>query len=665
MAQNARNTRIAAAYAEIKKLIDSGSYPKIIRTSNKIINDDHNQPEAWQCRVVAFIQMEQFKDAANAIAKAPNKQKMQFELAYCLYRLNDVSGALATLEAASDKDSPRGKELRAQILYRLEQYNDCYAVYRELVRSTDDDLDMERSTNLAAVQVHRTLHKQCELPAPPGKSASYEQWYNSGSAAAAAGETGQALERLTEALKQCTILLQEEGAEEEELQQEQAIIRVQKGYVLQLQGRDREAAAEYNAVLQHPVSDPALLAILHNNTAAASTGANVFEMRKKMKATLVHELEHKLTSTQREELSLNNCILAYQCQQALQEDSSIVQECERLLNSSKCSPRVRQRALLVLAASLARAGKLQDALQRLHDSADKEGEGARLVRLAAAQLRLMKSDVSGGVEELSKLLPSDRYRPGVVASIVTLLNAKKQKEQVAETFKEAAAWHQKNKGLSRGSVEQLLRRASEYYLQEGSPQSAAAALEQLRISSPDNAAACLPSLIHAYSQFDSAKAQKLARELPDLPPAASGGTLDADALEASLGPKYFLKAAQKQEDGIPAPVVAAPAKPSGRVKPRKKKRRKTVLPKSYVAGVEPDPERWLPRWQRKNTGRRRRDRRKEKDVGRGTQGGTGDATDKYDITKNPGQYKSNTIQQQPEPAGPRRNMPKKKASKKK
>lgn len=66
---------------------------------------------------------------------------------------------------------------------------------------------------------------QCELPAPPVKGASYEQWYNSGTAAAAAGETGQALERLMEALQQCRILLQEEGAGEEELQQEQAIIR--------------------------------------------------------------------------------------------------------------------------------------------------------------------------------------------------------------------------------------------------------------------------------------------------------------------------------------------------------------------------------------------------------------------------------------------------------
>ena len=63
------------------------------------------------------------------------------------------------------------------------------------------------------------------MPAAPAASASYEQWYNSGCAAAAAGDSTQSLHRLQESLDQCKKLLQEEGAGEEELHQEQAIIR--------------------------------------------------------------------------------------------------------------------------------------------------------------------------------------------------------------------------------------------------------------------------------------------------------------------------------------------------------------------------------------------------------------------------------------------------------
>jgi hypothetical protein len=42
-------------------------------------------------------------------------------------------------------------ELRAQILYKLEQYGDCYAVYRSIVKSTSDEYETERRTNLSAV----------------------------------------------------------------------------------------------------------------------------------------------------------------------------------------------------------------------------------------------------------------------------------------------------------------------------------------------------------------------------------------------------------------------------------------------------------------------------------------------------------------------------------
>lgn len=51
----------------------------------------------------------------------------------------------------------------------------------------------------------------------------------------------------------------------------------------------------------------------------------------------------------------------------------------------------------------------------------------------------------------------------------------------------------------------------------------------------------------------------------------------------------------------------------------KRRKRKRILPKNYDPNVEPDPERWLPRWQR-STFKKKKDKRKDKDVGKGTQG---------------------------------------------
>ncbi len=53
----------------------------------------------------------------------------------------------------------RAKELRAQVLYRLERYEECFSLYRELIRNTSDDFEMERLTNLSAVSSYLSEDK--------------------------------------------------------------------------------------------------------------------------------------------------------------------------------------------------------------------------------------------------------------------------------------------------------------------------------------------------------------------------------------------------------------------------------------------------------------------------------------------------------------------------
>lgn len=41
-------------------------------------------------------------------------------------------------------------------LYRLERYTECEAVYKDLIRNSQDEYEEERKTNLAAVQAARS-----------------------------------------------------------------------------------------------------------------------------------------------------------------------------------------------------------------------------------------------------------------------------------------------------------------------------------------------------------------------------------------------------------------------------------------------------------------------------------------------------------------------------
>lgn len=110
-----------------------------------------DESKAFQCKIVSLIQLSKFNDAHKALT---SNNKLSTELifykAYCEYRLNKPQDALTTVDSAASL-TPELKELRAQILYRLENYNDCLSVYRDIVKNTSDDYEDERATNMSAV----------------------------------------------------------------------------------------------------------------------------------------------------------------------------------------------------------------------------------------------------------------------------------------------------------------------------------------------------------------------------------------------------------------------------------------------------------------------------------------------------------------------------------
>jgi signal recognition particle subunit SRP72 len=55
-----------------------------------------------------------------------------------LYRLNETSKALEAINKAKNPEL-KHKELKAQILYRLEKFDDSYSVYRDILKNTSDD----------------------------------------------------------------------------------------------------------------------------------------------------------------------------------------------------------------------------------------------------------------------------------------------------------------------------------------------------------------------------------------------------------------------------------------------------------------------------------------------------------------------------------------------
>ena len=100
-------------------------------------------------------------------------------------------------------------------------------MYRELVRSQHDDFDVERLTNMGAVQ---NVAKGGGLPEePPRSCSSYEQWYNSACAAVAVGNAQACLSRLNRSMLLCEEMLKAEEASKAEIANEQALLRCVSG----------------------------------------------------------------------------------------------------------------------------------------------------------------------------------------------------------------------------------------------------------------------------------------------------------------------------------------------------------------------------------------------------------------------------------------------------
>ncbi|GBP78196.1 Signal recognition particle subunit SRP72 [Eumeta japonica] len=213
-----KDNNLVQAYIELNKFCQNGDYDRALKAS--VLQIAPNEQKAFHCKVVCFIQLHNFKEALSILCNPKNASlanDLYFEKAYVQYRLNCPKDALQTVDNAPEL-TPVLKELRAQILYRLEQYQECYSLYRDIVKNTTDEYEDERKANMAAVVSNMAALN-------PFDENTYELTYNAGSTLAMKGKYGDALPVLKRAEQKCSESVIDDGGTEEEAKEEAAIIR--------------------------------------------------------------------------------------------------------------------------------------------------------------------------------------------------------------------------------------------------------------------------------------------------------------------------------------------------------------------------------------------------------------------------------------------------------
>uniref|UniRef100_A0A8C0ZNQ6 Signal recognition particle subunit SRP72 n=1 Tax=Castor canadensis TaxID=51338 RepID=A0A8C0ZNQ6_CASCN len=196
---------VPALWSEVNRYGQNGDFTRALKTVNKILQINKDDVTALHCKVVCLIQNGSFKEALNVInthTKVLANNSLSFEKAYCEYRLNRIENALKTIEG-TNQQTDKLKELYGQVLYRLERYDECLAVYRDLVRNSQDDYDEERKTNLSAVVAAQSNWEKV-IPENLGlQEGTHELCYNAACALIGQGQLNQAMKILQKAEDLC------------------------------------------------------------------------------------------------------------------------------------------------------------------------------------------------------------------------------------------------------------------------------------------------------------------------------------------------------------------------------------------------------------------------------------------------------------------------------
>lgn len=611
---------------------------------------DKTAIKALQYKIISLINLGRFEEALKQMSNSAKlASSLHFEKAYCLYRLNHNLEALEAISQAPEQ-TLQLKELRAQLFYKLDRFPESHQTYREVIKNTDDDFNDERLANMGAVLAQLGLTGQSVPDTSDLGDATYELVYNEACRQLAAGRYRAAETQLVRAAAMCRDTLREDGADDEEVDQETAIIDVQRAYCLQRLGRTADASQLYHETLKKRPSDGSVLAVAGNNIVCINGDQNVFDSKKRMRAVTAEGADAKLAGHQRRAMAVNQCLFSLLTHQADALQKQLTQLTERF-------PEEAVTAALIRASHAARRSP-EEATRLLAELKTDSAQQRLLVQLSQVQLLVGGGQLMEASRQLGQLGELSR-RAGVVSTRVALCVRAGSQAAAAELLAEAVKAQSKDKS-ARGDASQLWRQSADFSLRCGDPRAAAASLEELRKARPGDVRT-VAQLVTAYSQFDAAAARRVSAQLP---PPQHADALDVDALETT---SWSASGRPRRKDGLPSPGSPSSPESAGdnliQKQDKKRKKRKPKLPKNYNAKVKPDPERWLPRRER-STFKQRKRRRNE--PMKGTQGGPSAQSDLYDITKTAVQQKAAAIADQP--AAPKqmaRNAQKKKKQNKK
>ncbi|RBR15570.1 hypothetical protein FVER53590_07354 [Fusarium verticillioides] len=581
----------AAALSALLRQSSVEDHDQALKIANAALKANKNDVDSQHTRIIALLKLDRFDDALRAIADGSPAlhARIALEHAYALYKTGKLNEATSVLQAFGLEKKRSLQHVAAQVAYRAERFDEACNIYSRLLDTDPADEENDISINLRAAFAQSSwLGYSVTDKISVQDSDGFELCYNAACAHIANGSLETAADLLQRASRLCDA---SDDLTDEDKQAEMRPILAQQAYVFAKLGKLREALDLYNSLSNAREEDSDLALIIGNNLVTLEPkDENPYLLERRFSALTAKARNAKLFQHQSDILRRNRLTVDLQ----ILKGAGVKRRTDALLTEAKHPTTAAETSILSVlnAAASAQGTSGKHLLKNLQGLTQKRPHDVGLV-LTIVQIQLHEGKVGSALSILESFLQrlernetddsqNARFSPGLIALTVTLLRAQgRESSAKAELVKAATYWQSR----PASSAISLLEEAGIELMKSSNAQDlqlAGTSFQKL-IDERKGSDIAAAGLVASFAPSSPSRVEKLLQNLPPVDSLIEG--IDVTAL-LSAG-----VATAASKTGSSTLKRSAPSGPSEKTS---KRRRKIRLPKNYVEGTRPDPERWLP-----------------------------------------------------------------------
>ncbi|KAK2612915.1 Signal recognition particle subunit SRP72 [Conoideocrella luteorostrata] len=604
-----------AALAALLRAASITDHEEILKAANAALKSNKSDGLAQHTRVVALLKLDRFKDAYRAIIEGGLKLEgvCALEKAYALYKLSEMDEA-ATALASIGIEQRSLSHVAAQVAYRVEKFDEAQSIYNRLLASNSHEEYNDMKINIQAAQAQaewKRVASSCSVDSEKVPD-TFELCYNAACACIAQGSLSMASKLLQRALTLCDTtdeLIQEEKEEE------RRFILAQQAFVFAKLGDGEHARDMYDSLDVKAEADADFRLIIENNRLALDEKPeNPFLVERQLAAWLSSSKEAKLFNFQSGLLAQNSSIIDLQAHKINGVKTRAYEVADPTRMPSANSD-VNNMSIIGAAAETHGLAE-KNVLKHLTSLLKRRPYDVGLV-LTIAQLQLRRRNFGAALYSLecffSRLEGCDdeeyqrvRFSPGLIALAVSLKKVQKRDTSAkAQLIKAAEFW--RNRPAK--SAISLLQEAGIELVSSSSKDDIrlAGAIFAKLDAEEQTSSITSAGLVAALAAANASVVEEHTARLPSVESFIDG--VNTGRLIDS-GVLFYRGTSTSKKRPYPNDST-------GERVPTKRTRRR--LPKNFVEGQTPDPERWIPL--RDRSSYRPKGKKGRKKAAESTQGG--------------------------------------------